>query len=330
MSSPVLSVIVVSWNVRDYLRDCLVSLEREASLPPESVEVIVVDNDSADGSAEMVAREFPRVIVQANRENLGFGRANNQAFRTCRGRYVLLLNPDTAVRDRAVDRMLQTMERRPDVGVVGCRLVGADGSFQRWTGGHVPTLPNVICHFLLANKVLPARLLPPPLYLESDPSADLEVGWVSGACMLLRREALGNTIFDERFFLYGEDLQLCDRLSRAGWKVVYTPAASIVHHEGRSFEAAQSPAVKGSKLRGLRQVFALSHGSAACLCYDLVVAAGFLLRSALFALAARARPGHGLEARAARSRRFLGEAVRTLVSRGSDVTPRPSGGEGLP
>ena len=309
-----LSVIVVNWNVRDLLRECLRSLFEQMRLASEAWEVIVVDNHSSDGSAEMVRREFPSAVLLVNDENVGFGRANNQAFRLCRGRYVLLLNPDTLVLEHAVDRLVETMDGEGELGALGCRMVNGDGSFQRWTGGSPPTLSNVTCHFLFAYRVLPAFILPRPLYLESDPSDDLEVGWVSGACMLLRREALGEAIFDERFFLYGEDFDLCDRLTRAGWKIVYTPRAQIVHYDGRSLDR-QTPDIQVSKLRMLRQVFAERNPRAPLLLYDLAVATGFLMRFLSYGLAASTRPGRGYEGRAARSEQFLREAIRTLTQR---------------
>lgn len=309
-----LSVIVVNWNVRDLLRDCLRSLHEQMLIPPEAWEVIVVDNDSSDGSAAMVERDFPQAVLLANSRNVGFAPANNQAFRISRGKYVLLLNPDTVILDHAVDCMVGEMDRSPDVAALGCRLLNSDGSFQRWTGGNPPTLPNVACHFLFAYKVLPRAILPRPLYLETDPKQDLDVGWVSGACMLLRREALAGTIFDERFFLYGEDFDLCDRLARAGWRVVYTPKARIMHYAGRSLER-QSAEIQVSKLRSLRQIFASRHGLISLLLYDLVVVVGFLLRSIAFGLAERARPGRGYNVDAAKSRQYFCEACRALVRR---------------
>jgi hypothetical protein len=281
---------------------------------PDAWECIVVDNNSGDGSIEMVRNEFSATRVLENKENLGFAKANNQAFGVCRGRYVLLLNPDTVVLDHAIDCMVETMERRPDVAALGCGLLNTDGSFQRWNGGHPPNLRNVTCHFLFAYRVLPARVLPPPLYLEKKPEGDSALGWVSGTCMLLRREALGNQIFDERFFMYGEDIDLCQRLSRTGWSVLYTPRAQIVHHDGASL-ASQSPDFEVNKLRGLRDVFAVSNGPVAMMLYDLVVSAGFLLRALAYGIAALTHPGRGFDTRAGRSRLFLSEAVRTLVHR---------------
>jgi GT2 family glycosyltransferase len=309
-----LSVIVVNWNVRDLLRECLISLRKQMCLPQSAWELIVVDNASTDGSDEMLRHQFPEATLLLNRENVGFGRANNQAFHICRGRYLLLLNPDTVVLDHAVDEMVALMQERGDVAALGCRLIGGDGLFQRWTGGSLPTMGNVACHFLLLYKTLPAAILPPPLYLENDPAHDLEVEWVSGTCMLLRREAIGEQIFDERFFMYGEDLELCDRLTRAGWKVVYTPRAQILHYDGRSLER-QSPEVQFTKLRSLREVFAGRNRSSFVILYDVVVAMGFVMRSVGFALANFAKPGRGYEKHAAKSRLWLGEAVRALVRR---------------
>src|SRR6267154_41977 len=309
-----LSVIVVNWNVRDLLRDCLHSLQEQMLLPPAAWEVIVVDNNSSDASVEMIAQEFPTAVLLANQDNLGFAKANNQAFGMCRGKYILLLNPDTIILNHAVDAMVKLMAAGPNVAALGCRLLNEDGSFNRWPGGNSPTLQNVACHFLFAHKVLPHAILPRPLYLETDPKQDFEVGWVSGACMLLRREALDRTIFDERFFLYGEDMDLCDRLIHDGWKVLYTQQAQIVHLEGRSLQG-QSPEIQVSKVRAMREIFAKRRGRTALLAYDLVVTVGFFLRAVLFGLAANLRPGRGYDLRAAKSRQFSAEAMRALIER---------------
>lgn len=313
-TSLVLSVIVVNWKVPLLLRECLDTLGSQMQLAREAWELIVVDNDSGDGSAEMVRAEFPEARLIVNSENVGFGRANDLAFRVCRGRYVLLLNPDTVVLDHAVDRMLEIMESRPEIGALGCRLLNTDGSFQRWTGGNPPRVLNVACNFLLLNRILPEALLPPPLYLESEPSRDVEVGWVSGACMLLRRAAILTTIFDERFFLYGEDVELCERLSLGEWKVVYTPSARIIHHQGKSLEH-QTVSVQYAKMRGLRTAFAMRNSPALVPVYDLLLVVGFLIRTVIFAVAAVLRPGRGYAARCTASRRFMADAFWALLGR---------------
>jgi N-acetylglucosaminyl-diphospho-decaprenol L-rhamnosyltransferase len=308
------SIIVVSWNVRDLLRDCLNSIYARMCLPAGSWELIVVENNSRDGSAEMVRREFPGAVLIANSENTGFARANNQAFQDCRGRYIFLLNPDVVLLDSAIDRMLDIIEVRPDVAALGCRLLNPDLSLQRWTAGAAPGLLNLICHYLFLNRLLPSRILPQSLFLEQEPGNDAEVGWVSGACMLLRREALGDRIFDERFFMYGEDLHLCQSLIKTGWKVVYTPRVQLIHYGGRSLDS-QTPEVQVHRLSNLRQVFGIRNGPASLVYFDSVVSVAFLLRSVAFAVAAKAFPGKGYEIRAAKSRRYLAEAVRGFGSR---------------
>lgn len=317
-----LTVVVVNWKVREYLRDCLRSLYGQMELRQEDWELIVVDNDSGDGSVEMVGHEFPLAKVIANRENVGFGRANDQAFAMARGRYVLLLNPDTLVLDHAVDRMLEVMERGADIGALGCRLLNTDRSFQRWTGGNPPRLLNVACNFLLLNRIVPEALLPPPLYLESEPSHDVEVGWVSGACLLLRRVALRKTIFDARFFLYGEDLELCDRLRLGEWKVMYTPLATVIHHQGRSL-VQQTVEVQQFKMRGLRVVFAMRNRALLLPAFDAILLVGFLMRSILFGIAAVLRPGRDYSERAAVSRRCMAEAFWALIGVKQPSGPGP-------
>lgn len=311
MSAPVLSVLIVTWRVPGYLRECLRSLYGQMRLAPDLWETIVVDNASGDGSAEMVRREFPAAIVVENIENSGFGRANNQAFQMARGRYILLLNPDTVILDGALDRMLEILENRPAAGILGCRMLNTDGTLQRWTGGYAPGIGNVFCHFLFANRFFPARLLPPPLFLGAEPPDTAEVGWVSGACMLLRREALQGHLFDERFFMYGEDVELCQRVLRGGWKVLYSPRAEIVHHGGRSL-SSQTDEVKLLRLRGLREVVRMRRGEMWLWLMDLSLFVAFLLRTVVFGAAGAIarRPGFG--PRALDSMALMRESARTL------------------
>lgn len=280
-----LSVIIVSWKVRELLRACLVSLLRETALPRDAFEIIVVDNDSGDGSDAMLRAEFPAVRVIASGENLGFGAANNLALPFCSGEFVLLLNPDTSVLPKAVDMLLARMAARPDIVAIGCRLLNGDGSLQRWTAGAFPTLLNLCTHYLFLDRMLPRWLRPDPLYLDRDSSLESEVEWVSGACMLLRRKALGEQIFDRSFFMYGEDMELCQRLRRDGGKVLYYPAVSVVHYQGASMRQ-QRGQVLLSSLQGPRQFFAMSHGSGQLLLYDLITLTGFLLRWLIHSAAA--------------------------------------------
>ncbi len=306
------SIIVVNWNTIGLLRECIRSVYQWMELPASAWELVVVDNHSSDGSAAMVAAEFPDVRLLASHENLGFARGNNEAFRHCQGRYIYLLNPDAYLRDPAVDRMIDILEAFPRAGVLGSRLLNTDLSLQRWTAGAAPGLRNILCHFLFVYRILPPALLPQSLFLEIEPEKEAEVGWVSGASMLLRREALGNRIFDEDFFMYGEDMDLCRRLISQGWQVIYTPRVEVVHHGGRSIDA-QSPEVQLYKLINLRKVFAATRNGWALLAFDLMIAAGYLVRSAAFSAAALVRPRRGYAFRAQRSRQFMVEALRSIV-----------------
>ena len=309
---PELSIIIVNWNVGELLRECLLSLKGQA-IAGSAYEVHVIDNASSDGSVEMVREAFPDVMLTANRENVGFARANNQLLDRCRGRFILLLNPDTEVPDEAVDRMLDLMRSLPGVGALGCRLLNTDGSFQRAAGGAFPSLVTVAWHYLFLNKILPARWGPRPLFLEDGASGTFDVDWVSGAAMMLRREALGDRIFDETFFMFGEDMELCDRIRRAGWRVLFTSEASVVHHHGASMDKQTSTEVLSSVLRGPRAFFAMSHRRISVWIYDLILLAGYLIRWSCFRVLALLRPGRGHGARAIASRHHALTAARGML-----------------
>ncbi|MDX2149902.1 MAG: glycosyltransferase family 2 protein [Bryobacteraceae bacterium] len=316
-----LSVIVVNWNVGDLLRECLESLYRNTSLPEEDWELIVVDNQSTDGAPEMIRREFPRARLVANDYNAGFAKANNQAFALARGRYLLLLNPDTIVLDGAVDRLLELIEGRPDAGAAGCRLLNTDGTTQQFTGGYAAGILNVASYYLFAQRLLPPQLLPPPLFLEKQPEGDIDVGWVSGCCMLLRREALQDRLFDEKFFLYGEDLELCQRILASGWKIVYSPGIRIVHYGGGS-RSRQTPEMRVRNLRGLREVYLSRRGLKLPWLFDLVMAIAFLIRVGVFGVGSLLKRGKGLEERVEENVLLLSTSVRYLLGGSTTSTGR--------
>jgi len=306
-SAAAVAIIIVNWKVRELLRACLTALAVQLDAGRRASEVIVVDNDSRDGSVEMLRAEFPHVRLLANASNLGFGAANNQAFALTAAPRIVLLNPDTLVRDDALGKMLDVLEAEPEVAIVGCRLLNADGSLQRWTAGAFPSLANVASHNLLLDRLLPRALRPAPLYLDSDVALPRDVGWVSGACMAIRREALGGRLFDPRFFMYAEDMELCRRMHDAGWRVRYEPRASIVHYQGASLQQ-QRAEVMLSSLKGPRLYFEMVHGRAAAVGLDALTMLGFGLRWAAYRAAAIVRPAAGYCARAASSRLYLGMA----------------------
>lgn len=311
-----LSVVIVNWNVRDLLQGCLQSVLDGTGHLRNGFEIVVVDNASADASVEMLRERYPGVRVVVNPENVGFAAANNQALPLCRGRYVVLLNPDTLVPRGGLERLVEHMDARGSVGAMGCRLLNEDGSLQRWTAGAFPSLMNIAAHYLFLTRVLPGRLRPRPLYLDRDVQEDLEVDWVSGACLILRRAAVGERIFDEGYFMYGEDMDLCFKLKREGWKIMYSPAASVIHFQGQSMKQ-QSGEVMLSSLKSMRLFFRKTHGPVQLFVLDLLTAVGFTARWALYGLA------YGLSARgrflekARSSRLYLGIAVRLMCRGGA-------------
>ena len=206
-----LSVIIVSYNTVDFLGRCLNSVASQSSVTSE---VIVVDNCSQDGSPDFLRKKYPWVDLIANDRNFGFSKANNQALKICKGRYVYYLNPDTEVQQNAFRKMVDFMDSHPDVGLAGTRLVYPDGSLQ-------PSVENRYPGQRHTKNELKG--------LKGD------IAWVLGASMIAR-QSLIRTLegFDENFFLYGEDLDLCLRIRRAGWLIGHIPEAEVIHWEGQS------------------------------------------------------------------------------------------------
>lgn len=243
---PELSIIIVNWNTRDLLRDCLNSVyaETEAS----SFEVLVVDNASADGSAEMVKREFPQVGLIENKENLGFARANNQAISQSRGSYILLLNPDTVVLSGALDQMVAFMRAHPDVDASGPMVLTADGSLQRRSVRDAWYTFDFCARFLFADCLPPyvARLIVSKLSKSKTyrprPRRVRRVRMVTGACMMMTREAVDKVgLFDEQYFLYAEEVDWFYRLEQLGGKTYFIPEARILHHIAQSVKQTDTP-----------------------------------------------------------------------------------------
>ena len=263
-----------------------------------------MDNNSGDHSVALVRSEFPQVICIANDVNVGFGQANGQAYRISRGRFVLLLNPDTLLRDDAIGRTLAHMQARPAIVALGCRLLNGDGSFQRWTGGRFPTLWNVACHYLFLSRLPAAFGRDRSVYLTHDLDHDCEMDWVCGAFLMLRRAAIQDPLFDPAYFMYGEDMDLCHRLKQAGGTILYTPTASIIHYQGASMNQQQGDVLLSS-LKGLRMFYCKTHGAGKLWLFDALTLAGFGLRWLAFRIAAWVRRDASLAAKAASSRRYL-------------------------
>lgn len=228
------SVVIVNYNVREFLRQSLLSLRK--ALAELSAEVFVVDNASADGSVDMVRREFPEVQLIANRENVGFAAANNQALRQARGRFVVLLNPDTVVQEDTFVAIRDFMDTHQDTGMVGCKVLNPDGTLQLACRRSFPTPWVAFTRLSGLSRLFPKSRWFGRYNLTYLPENEIsEVEAISGSFMAVRREALAKVgMLDEAFFLYGEDLDWCFRMRQSGWKIHYFPGTQIVHFKGES------------------------------------------------------------------------------------------------
>jgi GT2 family glycosyltransferase len=233
-----LSIVILSWNVRDLLRQCLESVARNRPLsadhPPLATEIIVVDNASGDGSMEMVRAEFPDVRLIANQANRGYTGGNNDGIAAATGRYVMILNPDTRVLDGALTAMVAYADAHSDVGVVGPQLLNPDGSVQS-SRRRFPTLMTGLFESTWLQPLAPRNVLRRYYVLDQPDDAIQEVDWLFGACFLVRREVIQQVgALDEDFFMYSEEMDWCRRIRQAGWKVVYLPQAQVIHYGGKS------------------------------------------------------------------------------------------------
>jgi len=286
------TAVVVTWNSRDLLRRCLTAL-REHAPDGRSLEVVVVDNGSQDGTVELVRREWPEIRLITNDENLGYTRANNQGIAVARGRYLLLVNADAFVAPGACDRLLAAIESDPGIAVAGPRLVFGNGSWQRWTAGRMPSLRAAANHYLFLERLSPTRF--EGLYLGEDTTVARDVDWVSSACLLTRAEAVGAIGgMDERLFTYMDDVDLCQRLRDRGWRIRYEPSATVMHLMGGGTGGIASAAA----LRSFNAYFARGRGPAARVALRALQVLGFALRAAAFAGASLVRREPALRARA--------------------------------
>jgi len=247
------SVVVVNWNTRDLLRDCLASLPHDAEAV--QLEVIVVDNGSEDGSAEMVAEEFPSARLLRNEENLGFVRANNQGLRVSRGEYAWMLNSDTRALPGCVERLVEVAASDPKIGAVAPKLLNPDGSYQYSAGRFARVL----------LKMLPAgfedrynRAFDQEAMAATQP---LRVDWLVGAALLCRREVLDQVgPLDERYLMWLDDMDWCRKLARVGLGRVFVPDAHVMHYGRQSAAKLQSEEFIGQLLDSEYLYLRLQHG----------------------------------------------------------------------
>ena len=248
MSGHQLNIIIVNWNGKRFLPDCLKSI---ADNPPEGrYEVVVVDNVSSDGSREWLespeaAEIFPNenLKVILSEENLGFGRANNLAIEKTRGDLVFVLNPDTIIKGKAIQRLIDELSSDDTIGAVSPKLLNADGTLQASVAAFPPNPLTIALEGLRLTKILPRTIRQRYFYGEHwdhNEKRSVPVFW--GTAILAKRKMIAEVgAFDEDFFMYGEDVEWCARMNRMGWKTVFVPEAEIVHLGGKSSEQAWQP-----------------------------------------------------------------------------------------
>ncbi len=227
-----LTIIIVSYNSLDYLKECLDSI---FSNPPGSrYEIVIVDNASIDGTSGFIENNYPTVALISNNKNIGFAAANNKAIKSTRSGYILLINSDCEVKGDALDRLVKFIDADPEIGIAGPKIINSDGSIQP-SCRNFPSFFGAAAHTLLTN-IYPDNPFSKK-YKLIDVSRDkpFKVDWVSGSCMIIRRSALVDTgPLDENYFMYVEDLDICYRMWQANWKVYYMPDSEILHHTGGS------------------------------------------------------------------------------------------------
>jgi GT2 family glycosyltransferase len=247
-----LSITVVSYNTRELLRECLESVKNYNS--KSSIEIIVVDNASHDGSPEMVKNEFPQVKLIANTENYGFAKANNQSWEFVKGKYWLLLNSDAVVRKGALDILVAFMDKHPQAGLATARVVSTDGSPQH-CAQRVPSIWKSLFEFSRIHKLLPKSMTGKFLlgnYWSYD--KPIEVGWAWGTALIARGKAVEEAgLLSEDFFMYGEDLEWCLRMKKHGWQIWFCNEAEVMHYGGQSSALVWDE--KGKQARIIKTVY---------------------------------------------------------------------------
>lgn len=263
-----LSIIIVSFNVKNYLRDCLKSIF--ATTNGITFEVFVVDNNSSDGSAEMVQAEFPDVHLLKNNKNVGFVRANNMAISKSKGRVVLLLNPDTEIIRNSLDKLIHDLETEPGIGAVGCKMLNTDLTLQP-SCYHFPSLKEIFGLYFLGSRVFSP-------FKKMSYERKREVDFVRGAFMAMKRDCLEEIgLLDENFFMFGEETDLCLRMKQAGWKVLYSPETVILHHRGKSSEQ-QKDEQYTQRIRSLLYFFKKHYGKFQWITLRSIIFTGIGLR----------------------------------------------------
>ncbi len=275
-----LSIIIVNWNSKDYLRKCVASVLAETQ--DLAFEIIVIDSASFDGSGEMLSQEFPQVRFIQSQENLGFSKSNNRAFEVSSGEVVLFLNPDTELAGPAINQLYKTLQGLPNAGAVGCKLLNSDGTIQTSCIQAFPTILNQALSMEALRRLTPrARLWGMSAIFDAN-SQPAEVEMISGACLMMRRlvfQKVGQ--FSPEYFMYAEDVDLCYKARQAGFTNYYSGEAVVVHHGGGSSQQARSNFSSIMMMESTRRFLKKWHGGIYSFCYRLVLGGAALIRVGL-------------------------------------------------
>jgi len=278
--APDISLVIVNYNVKEFLSNLLTSVDKARG--DLALEIFVVDNDSSDGSMAYLRRRFPQVIFIENRENVGFGRANNQAIRLARGKYTLLINPDTLIEEDTLRVMYDHMETHPMSGAAGCKILNPDGTFADESRRTVPTPWNALGKVLGLATLFPKSKAFAGYYMNwLDEDTPSEVPVISGSFMFFRTDILKELGgFDERFFMYGEDIDLCYRLTQAGMVIDYVPSTSIIHYKGESTKKDNIDYIIIFN-KALYQFFEKHYSYSYTLLFRMIIVTGIVIRGVM-------------------------------------------------
>jgi GT2 family glycosyltransferase len=296
-----LSVIIINWKSVQYLGPCLRALYEHTS--GIDFEVIVLDNASYDGSAELIKTEYPQVLFIQSDQNHGFTQGNNVAFRHSNGKNILLLNPDTEILGNAISNLLSCLDALPRSGAVGCRLLNSDGSIQTTCLQAFPTILNQILDVDFLKRMFPVWSLWGMRPLFRDPGTPVEVDMICGACILLKRSVFEEVgLLSPDYLMYGDDLDLCYKVKKAGYGVYYTGDAAIIHHGGKSSDSLKQGLADVWTRVAVYKFMVKAHGRVYGIFYRATLAALAALRLVLIACT---RPFGNIAERTRREATFL-------------------------
>lgn len=286
-----LTISIVNYNTKDLVGECLNSIYKIKG--KIEFEVIVIDNASSDGSAELIEKKFPEAKLIKNRQNLGFAKANNQAIKQSKGRYILLCNPDVVIRSNSLDKMIEFMETHQRVGALGCKILNPDQTVQT-SNNNFPNLFTAFLHIFQLKKMVPNprtrekigrrwKMLPGVtlreyfrVYWDSDRIREVE--WATAACLLVRRETVKEVgLLDENFFMYYEDTDWCYRMQEKGWKIFYFPLFEVFHYVEKSSGEFNSKRFI-EKYKSMHYYFWKHRGKKALFLLRVIICSGLSLR----------------------------------------------------